>query len=438
MTPPAGCAWRCWGAARRAMPGRCISGPSSGRGDASACWRRRRASGARGAAGPTWMAAPRSPGSSPAATTPAPAAVGASSRPAAAGAESLPGWPPGGPALTLPASPPYLLGTTPFTFRTRPMAQPLSKRINKYISESGICSRREADRYIEQGNVRIDGRRATPGDQVYPGSVVKVNGQVIEPLALEGEDLVFIALNKPVGIVSTTEPSEKANIVDFVGHGTRIFPIGRLDKDSQRLIFLTNNGDLVNRILRASNQHEKESRFVFNITLVQGLNRQIRRMCEVFGYEVVKLERLRIMNVTLKGLAEGDWRDLTPAEVSTILAMTEGSSSEAGGDGRRKARRQGGRTGPGKAAAKPRGGSRQGAGGKPAVGRSAGGKTAGGKAQARKGVAAGKGAAAGKGSAGGKGASAGKASRSGKPGNRQARSAAPGARGKPGARRNRK
>ena len=359
------------------------------------------------------------------------------------------------------------------------MAQPLSKRINKYISESGICSRREADRYIEQGNVRIDGRRATPGDQVYPGSVVKVNGQVIEPLALEDEDLVFIALNKPVGIVSTTEPSEKANIVDFVGHGTRIFPIGRLDKDSQGLIFLTNNGDLVNRILRASNQHEKEyrvtvnkpitddfiqgmgagvpilgevtktcpvvkeSRFVFNITLVQGLNRQIRRMCEVFGYEVVKLERLRIMNVTLKGLAEGDWRDLTPAEVSTILAMTEGSSSEAGGDGRRKARRQGGRTGPGKAAAKPRGGSRQGAGGKPAVGRSEGGKTAGGKAQARKGVAAGKGAAAGKGSAGGKGASAGKASRSGKPGNRQARSAAPGARGKlapgkPGPRKHRK
>ena len=373
------------------------------------------------------------------------------------------------------------------------MAQTLSKRINKYISESGMCSRREADRYIEQGNVRIDGRRATPGDQVFPGSVVKVNGQLVEPLELDEEDLVFIALNKPVGIVSTTEPAEKANIVDFVGHGARIFPIGRLDKDSQGLIFLTNNGDLVNRILRASNQHEKEyrvtvnkpitddfiqgmgggvpilgevtkkcpvvkeSRFVFNITLVQGLNRQIRRMCEVFGYEVVKLERLRIMNVTLKGLAEGDWRDLTPAEVSTILAMTEGSSSEAGGDGRRKARRQGSRAGPGKAAAKPRGGSRQGAGGKPAAGRSeggkaaagrsAGGKTAGGKAQARKGGAekarGGKSAAAGKGAAGGKGASAGKASRSGKPGTRQARSGAPGARGKPtpgkpGGRKNRK
>src|SRR5690554_299448 len=325
-------------------------------------------------------------------------------------------------------------------------------RLNKYISDSGICSRREADRFIEQGNVFINGKRAAIGDQVKTGDTVRVNGQIIEPRPEEA--LIFIALNKPVGIVSTTDSAERDNIVRFVRHTERIFPIGRLDKDSQGLIFLTSNGDLVNRILRASNQHEKEyrvtvnkpitddfiqgmgagvpilgemtkkcpvvkeSRFVFNITLVQGLNRQIRRMCEVFGYEVVKLERLRIMNVTLKGLAEGDWRDLTPAEVSTILAMAEGSSSEAGGDGRRKARRQGGRTGPGKAAAKPRGGSRQGAGGKPAVGRSAGGKTAGGKAQARKGVAAGKGAAAGKGSAGGKGASAGKASRSGKPGAR--------------------
>ncbi|MDX1464649.1 MAG: 23S rRNA pseudouridine(2604) synthase RluF [Halomonas sp.] len=243
------------------------------------------------------------------------------------------------------------------------MAQDFSKRINKYIRESGMCSRRDADRYIEQGNVTIDGRRATTGDQVYPGSVVKVNGQVVEPL--EEEDLVFIALNKPVGIVSTTESSEKANIVDFVKHGARIFPIGRLDKDSQGLIFLTNNGDLVNRILRASNHHEKEylvtvdkpitddflagmsggvrilgqttkpcrvvreSRFVFNITLVQGLNRQIRRMCEVFGYEVVKLERIRIMNVSLKGLALGDWRDLTEQEVATILAETEHSSSQA-------------------------------------------------------------------------------------------------------------
>ncbi|MBF7052007.1 23S rRNA pseudouridine(2604) synthase RluF [Halomonas sp. KAO] len=346
------------------------------------------------------------------------------------------------------------------------MAQTLSKRINKYISESGMCSRREADRYIEQGNVRIDGRRATPGDRVAPGSVVKVNGQVVEPLALEEEDLVFIALNKPVGIVSTTDPDEKANIVDFVKHGTRIFPIGRLDKDSQGLIFLTNNGDLVNRILRASNNHEKEylvtvnkpvtdeflagmaggvpilgevtkkcrvvreSRFVFNITLVQGLNRQIRRMCEVFGYEVVRLERIRIMNVSLKGLAIGDWRDLTPDEVSTILAMTEDSASEAGEPARRKARRKGAggsraRAGnsAGKSAGKPAGkaGARQkrtprgadgassrtgkpGTGkpgtGKPGADKSAAGKPGSGKPGSGKRKMTGKGAAAGKGIAG--------------------------------------
>lgn len=127
-----------------------------------------------------------------------------------------------------------------------------STRLNKYISESGICSRREADRYIEQGNVFLNGKRATIGDQVKPGDVVKVNGQLIEPR--EAEDLVFIALNKPVGIVSTTEDSEKDNIVDFVNHSKRVFPIGRLDKDSQGLIFLTNHGDLVNKILRAGNE----------------------------------------------------------------------------------------------------------------------------------------------------------------------------------------
>jgi 23S rRNA pseudouridine2604 synthase len=237
----------------------------------------------------------------------------------------------------------------------------ISTRINKYISESGICSRRDADRFIEQGNVYIDGKRAKAGDQVFSGNTVKVNGQLIDPQ--DAEDLVFIALNKPVGIVSTTEPSEKRNIVDFVNHSTRIFPIGRLDKDSHGLIFLTNNGDLVNKILRASNNHEKEYRVtvnkpitdgfmagmgagvpilgvvtkkckvekesttVFKITLTQGLNRQIRRMCEFFGYDVTMLERIRIMNVTLKGLALGDWRDLTEKEVTTILALTEGSSS---------------------------------------------------------------------------------------------------------------
>ncbi|SDN24425.1 23S rRNA pseudouridine(2604) synthase RluF [Vreelandella arcis] len=236
-----------------------------------------------------------------------------------------------------------------------------STRINKYISESGLCSRREADRYVEQGNVWINGRRATTGDQVVAGDRVKVNGQDIEPQ--EEEDVVLIALNKPVGIVSTTESSEKDNIVDFVKHGTRIFPIGRLDKDSQGLILLTNNGDLVNKILRANNQHEKEYRvtvnkpitdefiegmqsgvpilgqvtkkcqvekvstFEFNITLVQGLNRQIRRMCDYFGYDVTQLIRTRIMNVSLKGLALGDWRDLTPKEMDTIIALTESSAA---------------------------------------------------------------------------------------------------------------
>ncbi|MFL0807328.1 MAG: 23S rRNA pseudouridine(2604) synthase RluF [Oceanobacter sp.] len=238
-----------------------------------------------------------------------------------------------------------------------------STRLNKYISESGICSRREADRYIEQGNVFINGKRAQIGDRVAPGDLVKVNGQLIEPS--EAEDFIFIALNKPVGIVSTTEGSERNNIVDFVSHSVRIFPIGRLDKDSQGLIFLTSNGDLVNKILRAGNNHEKEYRvtvnkpitdefisgmasgvpmlgvttkkckvvkespFEFSITLVQGLNRQIRRMCEYFNYEVEKLNRVRIMQVGLKGLPVGEWRDLTEKELTTLLKSVENSSSES-------------------------------------------------------------------------------------------------------------
>lgn len=238
-----------------------------------------------------------------------------------------------------------------------------STRLNKYISESGICSRRDADRFIEQGNVFINGKRASVGDQVVAGDTVRVNGQIIEPQ--DADDFVFIVLNKPVGIVSTTESSEKNNIVDFVSHGVRIFPIGRLDKDSQGLIFLTNNGDLVNKVLRAGNNHEKEylvtvnkpitddfiaglaggvpilgtmtkkcpvkkvTANVFNITLVQGLNRQIRRMCEHFGYEVMKLERTRIMNVSLKGVPVGEWRDLTQKELSVLLKSIEDSSSEA-------------------------------------------------------------------------------------------------------------
>jgi len=243
------------------------------------------------------------------------------------------------------------------------MFTPSLIRLNKFISQSGMCSRREADRYIEQGKVKINGKTAQTGDQVGPGDKVLVNGNPIEPR--DEERLVMIALNKPVGIVSTTESSERDNIVDYVGHPQRIFPIGRLDKDSQGLIFMTSDGDIVNKILRAGNNHEKEylvtvnkpitdafiegmskgvpilgqvtkkckiekvSQNVFNITLVQGLNRQIRRMSEYFGYEVEKLERIRIMNISLKGLAPGDWRDLTDSELRELAKLIEGSSSEA-------------------------------------------------------------------------------------------------------------
>ncbi len=237
-----------------------------------------------------------------------------------------------------------------------------SVRLNKYISESGICSRREADRYIEQGNVLINGKKAKIGDQVFRGDRVVVNGNEIE--AKTKEDDIFLAFNKPVGVTSTTEASTKGNIVDYVNHSQRIFPVGRLDKDSQGLIFLTNNGDVVNKILRAGNMHEKEylvtvnkpvtdqfiegmsggvpilgsvtkrclitkeAPLIFKITLIQGMNRQIRRMCEYFGYEVTKLERIRIMNVSLKGIPLGEWRELTEPELKGIFKMIENSSSE--------------------------------------------------------------------------------------------------------------
>lgn len=236
-------------------------------------------------------------------------------------------------------------------------------RLNKYISESGMCSRRAADRYIEQGNVFINGRKAKVGDQVFFGDLVTVNGQTIAPKEVESS--ILLAFNKPVGVTSTTEAGVKSNIVDYVNHSERVFPIGRLDKDSQGLIFMTNNGDLVNKVLRAGNNHEKEylvtvnkplteqfitnmakgvpvlgvmtkkckvtkeSPFVFKITLVQGLNRQIRRMCEHFGFEVTKLERTRIMNISLKGLPVGEWRELTPEEQTEIYNMVAKSSSAA-------------------------------------------------------------------------------------------------------------
>lgn len=236
-------------------------------------------------------------------------------------------------------------------------------RLNKYISETGFCSRREADKLIEQGKVKIDGILGTTGMKVKKGQKVTVNGK---PLKVE-EELVYIALNKPVGITCTTEKKIKGNIVDFVGHNKRIFPIGRLDKDSQGLIFLTNDGDIVNKILRAGNNHEKEyivtvnkaitnefikgmsngvpildtitkkcyikkeGRNVFRIILTQGLNRQIRRMCEYFGYEVTKLERVRIMNVNLGKLKNGQWRNLSAGELKEInrLIATSVKTEEA-------------------------------------------------------------------------------------------------------------
>jgi 23S rRNA pseudouridine2604 synthase len=235
-------------------------------------------------------------------------------------------------------------------------------RLNKFISESGICSRREADRYIENGHVFLNGRRASIGDLVNAGDRVRVNGMDLEPR--EKEDTIFIALNKPPGITSTTEEGVKENIIRFVNYSKRIFPIGRLDKDSQGLILLTNDGDMVNKILRAGNNHEKEyvvtvnkpltpeviqgmingvpmlgvmtkkckiiqeAPAIFRITLIQGLNRQIRRMCEHFGYDVIKLERVRVMNIQLKGLPLGDWRDLTPEELKTVYSLAAESTSE--------------------------------------------------------------------------------------------------------------
>jgi 23S rRNA pseudouridine2604 synthase len=226
-----------------------------------------------------------------------------------------------------------------------------------------MCSRREADEHIEKGRVFINKKKAVIGDQVHVGDKVVVSGVALEPR--KGDDIIFIALNKPVGIESTTEENVHNNIVRFVNHSKRIFPIGRLDKDSQGLIFLTNNGDLVNKILRAGNHHEKEyivtvnkplSQTVissmangvpmlgimtkkckvelitpntFRIILIQGLNRQIRRMCEHFGYEVIKLERIRIMNIGLKGLPIGDWRDLSKSEMEIIDNLLSTSSADS-------------------------------------------------------------------------------------------------------------
>jgi len=230
-------------------------------------------------------------------------------------------------------------------------------RINKYISDSGYCSRREADRLIEQGSVTINGKKASIGSQVIAGQEVKVYGETVTCNIRS----IFIAYNKPVGIVSTTDPDDRNNIIDAIGHDERIFPIGRLDKDSQGLIILTNEGDIVNKMLRVNNNHDKEysvtvdklinEDFVnkmqngvpilgvvtrkcevvktgthsFNIVLRQGLNRQIRRMCEYLGYNVVRLERIRVMHIKLENIKTGQWRNLTQEEVDILRKKTASS-----------------------------------------------------------------------------------------------------------------
>ncbi len=232
-------------------------------------------------------------------------------------------------------------------------------RINKYLSEVGFCSRRAADKLIEEGKVTINGKIPEMGTKVCASDEIRVDGKLIQERT---EKNVYIAFNKPVGIVCTTDRRvEKNNIIDYINYPSRIFPIGRLDKPSEGLIFLTNDGDIVNKILRAKNNHEKEyevrvnrsisksfieqmsegvpildtvtrkckveriNNFEFRIVLTQGLNRQIRRMCEYLGYEVLKLKRVRIMNVHLD-LPTGAWRYLTEEEMSTLHGLIADSS----------------------------------------------------------------------------------------------------------------
>lgn len=233
-----------------------------------------------------------------------------------------------------------------------------STNLNKYISSSGMCSRREAEKFINEGRVTINGKPTQLGNRVAKKDVVKLDGRLVEPKNVT----LYIALNKPVGIVSTTDDREPNNIVKHVNYPERLFPIGRLDKPSEGLIFLTNDGDIVNKILRAGNNHEKEyfvsvdksisddfidkmgngipilgtvtkkcfvekvSDKIFKIVLTQGLNRQIRRMCEYLDYEVTKLKRTRIMNVELGYLQAGDWRELTEEEMKEINKMISTSS----------------------------------------------------------------------------------------------------------------
>ncbi len=232
--------------------------------------------------------------------------------------------------------------------------------LNKYISDSGFCSRREADVYIEESRVTINGKDAQKGNRVYDGDDVRIDGEMVKKK--KKEDNYYIAFNKPKGITCTTDQRDPNNIIDFIGYKKRIFPVGRLDKLSDGLIFLTNDGDLVNKILRAGNGHEKEYRVQvdkpitqdfldkmrngvkilgtktqkctviqegetrFKIVLKQGLNRQIRRMCESLDYKVTILTRTRVMHITLKGIAPGKWRYFTEEEKNQMNEAIKNSS----------------------------------------------------------------------------------------------------------------
>ncbi len=233
-------------------------------------------------------------------------------------------------------------------------------RLNKYLSEAGVCSRREADRLIESGKVTVDGKRAETGMKITEGQVVCVGKQQVKPK----DEMVLLAVNKPVGIVCTEEKREKNNIIQFLKYPTRITYIGRLDKDSEGLLLMTNNGDIINKMMRAGNEHEKEykvtvnkpvtdefiekmangvpildtvtrkckvekiGKFKFKIILTQGLNRQIRRMCEYLGYKVTRLERVRVMNIHLGNLKPGEYRAVTEKEIAELYELIKHSSNE--------------------------------------------------------------------------------------------------------------
>lgn len=233
-------------------------------------------------------------------------------------------------------------------------------RLNKYLSEAGVCSRREADRLIESGKVTVDGKRAETGMKVNESQIICVGKKQVKPQ----NEMVLLAVNKPVGIVCTEEKREKKNIIQFLKYPTRITYIGRLDKDSEGLLLMTNNGDIINKMMRAGNEHEKEykvtvnkpiteefiekmangvpildtvtrkckvekiGKFKFRIILTQGLNRQIRRMCEYLGYKVTRLERVRVMNIELGNLKPGEYRTVTDAEIAELYELIKDSSNE--------------------------------------------------------------------------------------------------------------